>query len=35
MIEAEGLPSLNAVEVVGRFLASIRGYEVPRFVRDD
>src|SRR5262249_29661176 len=35
MIEAEGLPSLNAVEVIGRFLGSIRGYEVPRFVRGD
>src|SRR5882762_1026788 len=35
MIEAEALPQLNAVEVVGRFLASIRGYVVPRFVRDD
>src|SRR6476619_7633462 len=30
MIEAEVLPSLNAVEVVGRFLGSIRGYSVPR-----
>ena len=27
--------ALNAVEVVGGFLASIRGYAVPRFVRDD
>ena len=35
MIEAETLPPLNAVEVVGGFLASIRGYAVPRFVRDD
>ena len=35
MIEAEVLPPLNAVEVVGRFLASIRGYKVPPFVRDD
>ena len=35
MIEAEPLPPLNAVEVVGRFLGSIRGYAVPRFVRDD
>jgi pimeloyl-ACP methyl ester carboxylesterase len=35
MIEAEALPPLNATEVVPRFLESIRGYEVPRFVRDD
>jgi pimeloyl-ACP methyl ester carboxylesterase len=35
MIEAEALPPLNAVDVVGRFLGSIRGYSVPRFVRDD
>jgi pimeloyl-ACP methyl ester carboxylesterase len=35
MIEAPALPPLNAVEVVGGFLASIRGYAVPRFVRDD
>ena len=35
MIEAEALPPLNAVEVVGGFLGSIRGYAVPRFVRDD
>jgi pimeloyl-ACP methyl ester carboxylesterase len=35
MIEAEVLPSLNAGEVIGRFLGSIRGYAVPGFVRDD
>jgi pimeloyl-ACP methyl ester carboxylesterase len=35
MIEAEVPPSLNAIEVVGRFLASIRGYAVPPLVRDD
>lgn len=35
MIEAEQLPPLNAVEVIGGFLASIRGYAVPPFVRDD
>jgi pimeloyl-ACP methyl ester carboxylesterase len=35
MIEAEVLPPLNAVEVIGGFLASIRGYTVPPFVRDD
>ncbi len=35
MIEAEPLPPLNTVEVIDRFLASIRGYAVPRFVRDD
>ena len=35
MIEAEALPQLNAVDVVGGFLGSIRGYPVPRFVRDD
>lgn len=35
MIEAENLPPLNAVEVVGGFLTSIRGYDVPRFVHDD
>jgi pimeloyl-ACP methyl ester carboxylesterase len=35
MIEAEALPPLNAVEVVGGFLASIRGYAVPSFVRED
>jgi pimeloyl-ACP methyl ester carboxylesterase len=35
MIEAPALPPLNAAEVVGGFVASIRGYTVPRFVRDD
>src|SRR5882672_744028 len=35
MIEAEVLPPLNAVEVIGGFLGSIRGYAVPPFVRDD
>src|SRR6266436_7246447 len=35
MIEAEVLSPLNAVEVIGGFLASIRGYTVPPFVRDD
>jgi len=35
MIEAEALPMLNAVEVIGGFLASIRGYAVPDFVRND
>jgi pimeloyl-ACP methyl ester carboxylesterase len=35
MIEAEPLPPLNAVEVIGGFLGSIRGYTVPSFVRDD
>ena len=35
MIEAETLPALNASEVIGGFLGSIRGYAVPRFVRDD
>jgi pimeloyl-ACP methyl ester carboxylesterase len=35
MIEAETLPPLNAIEVVGRFIASIRGYTLPSFVRDD
>jgi pimeloyl-ACP methyl ester carboxylesterase len=35
MIEAETLPPLNAVEVIGGFLGSIRGYAVPQFVRDD
>jgi pimeloyl-ACP methyl ester carboxylesterase len=35
MIEAEALPPLNAAEVVDGFLASIRGYDVPPFVRDD
>src|SRR6266446_4084159 len=35
MIEAEVLPPLNSVEVIGGFLASIRGYAVPPFVRDD
>ena len=35
MIEAEVLPPLNAIEVVGRFAASIRGYTLPSFVRDD
>src|SRR5258705_3944563 len=35
MIEAEALPPLNAVEVIGGVLASIRGYAVPSFVRDD
>jgi pimeloyl-ACP methyl ester carboxylesterase len=35
MIEADVLPLLNAVEVIGGFLGSIRGYTVPSFVRDD
>jgi pimeloyl-ACP methyl ester carboxylesterase len=35
MIEAEVLPPLNSVEVIGGFLGSIRGYAVPAFVRDD
>ena len=35
MIEAEALPPLNAREVVGGFLGSIHGYDVPAFVRDD
>ena len=35
MIEAEPLPPLNTVEVIGGFVKSIRGYTVPDFVRDD
>jgi pimeloyl-ACP methyl ester carboxylesterase len=35
MIEANPLPTLNSVEVIGGFLKSIRGYAVPAFVRDD
>ena len=35
MIEAETLPPLNAGAVIDRFLGSIRGDAVPRFVRDD
>jgi pimeloyl-ACP methyl ester carboxylesterase len=35
MIEANPLPPLNSVEVIGGFLGSIRGYDVPAFVRDD
>jgi pimeloyl-ACP methyl ester carboxylesterase len=35
MIEAEPLPPLDAGEVIGGFLGSIRGYAVPPFVRDD
>jgi pimeloyl-ACP methyl ester carboxylesterase len=35
MIDAEVLPPLNATDVVGGFLASIRGYAVPPFVRAD
>jgi pimeloyl-ACP methyl ester carboxylesterase len=35
MIEAAVLPPLNAAEIVGGFLASIRGYSVPGYVRDD
>jgi pimeloyl-ACP methyl ester carboxylesterase len=35
MIEAEALPHLNAVDVIGGFPGPIRGYAVPRFVRDD
>ena len=35
MIEAKALPPLNAVEVQGRFLGAMRGYDVPGFVRDD
>ena len=35
MIDAETLPPLNASAVMERFLGSIRGYDVPRFVRDD
>jgi pimeloyl-ACP methyl ester carboxylesterase len=35
MIEAVALPPLNAAEVIASFVSSIRGYAVPRFVRDD
>jgi len=35
MIEADALPALNSVEIVAGFLASIRGYAVPGFVRND
>ncbi|HMI57768.1 MAG TPA: alpha/beta hydrolase [Gemmatimonadaceae bacterium] len=35
MIEAEVLPPLNAVDVIGGFVSSIRGYVVPPFVRAD
>jgi pimeloyl-ACP methyl ester carboxylesterase len=35
IIEAPALPPLNAVDVIGGFLKSIRGYAVPRFVSDD
>ena len=35
MIEAQELPPLNAPQVIGGFLAGIRGYAVPGFVRDD
>src|SRR6266478_1264250 len=35
MIEVEVLPPLSAVEVIGGFLGSIRGYAVPPFVRED
>src|SRR5258705_5430772 len=35
MIDAEVLPPLDPVEVIGGFLGSIRGYAVPSFVRDD
>jgi pimeloyl-ACP methyl ester carboxylesterase len=35
MIEAPTLPPLNSIEVIGGFLASIRGYAVPTYVRDD
>src|ERR1700674_3800370 len=34
MIEAEVLPPLNTVEVIGGFVESFRGYTVPPFVRD-
>jgi pimeloyl-ACP methyl ester carboxylesterase len=35
MIDAEVLPQLSAVDVIERFLSSIRGYSMPRFVRED
>jgi pimeloyl-ACP methyl ester carboxylesterase len=35
VIEAAALPPLNAGAVIERFLGSIRGDAVPRFVRDD
>ena len=35
MIETETLPPLNAGAVIERFLGSMRGDTVPRFVRDD
>jgi pimeloyl-ACP methyl ester carboxylesterase len=35
MIEAEVLPPLNTVEVIGGFVKAFRGYTVPPFVRDD
>jgi pimeloyl-ACP methyl ester carboxylesterase len=35
MIEAPVLPPLNAAEVIPGFVSSIRGYDVPQYVRDD
>ena len=35
MIEAPALPPLNGAEVVGGFIQSIQGYEVPDYVRED
>ncbi len=35
MIEAPTLPHLDSVETLGKFLGTIRGYEVPSSIRDD
>ncbi|HEY4175832.1 MAG TPA: alpha/beta hydrolase [Kofleriaceae bacterium] len=35
MIEAPSLPPLNGAEIVGGFVSSIKGYDVPSFVRED
>jgi pimeloyl-ACP methyl ester carboxylesterase len=35
LVEAETLPPINAAELIGGFVSSIRGYAVPDYVRQD
>jgi len=35
LVEADAVPAINPADVIGRFVASIRNYEVPAYVRDD
>jgi pimeloyl-ACP methyl ester carboxylesterase len=35
LVEAEAVPAVNPADVIGQFVASIKNYEVPDYVRDD